>query len=58
MPLESGESTFMGWLARPWGKAPEPAAGSPNLSGARFGLTTEGEDCSIAALRAREVVRV
>lgn len=35
MPLESGELDF----TRPWGKARRP-----NLSGARDGSTTEGED--------------
>jgi hypothetical protein len=43
MPLESGEFAF----TRPWGKA-EPAyvPVTLNLSGARFGSTTEGEDRS------------
>jgi hypothetical protein len=40
MPLESGEFT----LTRPWGKAASGISRTtPNLSGARYGSTTEGE---------------
>jgi hypothetical protein len=42
MPLESGEFDF----ARPWGKAVSAIADTPNLSGTRYGSTTEGEDRS------------
>ena len=41
MPLESGDQHF----ARPWGKASSHLT-MPNLSGTRYGPTTEGEDRS------------
>ncbi|BBY35511.1 hypothetical protein MMIN_35720 [Mycolicibacter minnesotensis] len=47
MPLESGDA--LRGCTRPWGKAPQVIA-VPNLSGARAGQTTEGEDTNTLAV--------